>query len=304
MAGDDPAAIEMAMRSGFPSDPSSAEIGSASDLEATSGKLRELGLSAVCLLDSYRIEKSYMRSIKAVGNRVALLDDVADREVDCDILINSAATAGGLHYRGRIGLALLGLSYVPLSSQYRASPKRAAPQKVGTVLVTFGGTDHNSLSETLLSVLDRYPHRLKIILVVGAYYKNSESIRSAARSSRHEIELVDNPAGLFREIERSDLVVSAGGQTAYESAALGRPALCIGVSPNQYVNLDSLGREGVLVPMRFSPGKDFVAKLEIELLKLLTNESLRARMSEAATQLVDGQGATRIAMALLNGAAP
>lgn len=293
MADDDARVKAMCEAAGARHRPA-GRIGTAADAAATAAA----AAGAACVLvDSYRLEPGYLPALRAASARVAVIDDNADRELSCDVLVNSNAAADRLAYRGDIGRRLLGAAYAPLTRPFWNG---AAGVPAGdALLVTFGGVDHYGLSQRLLRLLEGWTERLRVLVAVGPYYDNADAIRDAAAASRHEVELLEKPDGLAPAIARCALGVCAGGQTLYELAAFARPSLGISLWPVQRLNVGAFAAAGASRPLYYEDGPAFDERLREAVIALLDDAALRKRLGDAGARLVDGRGASRVARALL-----
>ncbi|MGZ6288271.1 MAG: UDP-2,4-diacetamido-2,4,6-trideoxy-beta-L-altropyranose hydrolase [Bdellovibrionota bacterium] len=294
MCEDDPALMPMVNGVGAEFVPAVAEIGSDEDAEVLISEFRAAKRRVIFLLDSYQVTEKYMHTLRSAGATVAIIDDIADRRFECDFLINGTASAGELQHLGQIGKKLLGPRYVPLSKHYREKREPRASEKVNTLLVTLGGVDHYSLTELTIESLQMWKEPLSILVPIGPFYENLSAIETWARESRHEVKLLFQQDGLFEPLSKSDFAISAGGQTLYEIAALGCPAIGIALWPNQVQNVQSLGRLGALEPLFYQEGKEFREQFAAALFRLLADPIKRAEMAKIAVKTVDGLGAIRI----------
>ena len=96
------------------------------------------------------------------------------------------------------------------------------------------------------------------------------------------------------------MAVTGAGQTLYELACTGCPAVAIEMVPNQTGQLEELIRAGSVRRGGRAGQMDGFRELREALLPLLSDRQIRQAMSEAGRRLVDGKGALRVARALLS----
>ena len=78
-----------------------------------------------------------------------------------------------------------------------------------------GGSDIRSMSKPLLlDIKENFPH-VKINLVIGPSFKNSEELQSLELGN---VNIVKSPNAeeMYSLMQESDVAISAGGQTLYE----------------------------------------------------------------------------------------
>jgi spore coat polysaccharide biosynthesis predicted glycosyltransferase SpsG len=98
----------------------------------------------------------------------------------------------------------------------------------------------------------------------------------------------------------ADLALCGGGQTTYELAATGTPAIAVRTAENQTVNLNGLSAAGSLIWAGNANDADLESKVTCELATLAGDAVRRAAMSRQGRMLVDGQGAARVTKSILS----
>jgi spore coat polysaccharide biosynthesis predicted glycosyltransferase SpsG len=99
------------------------------------------------------------------------------------------------------------------------------------------------------------------------------------------------PPELAPLMAAADLAVCAGGQTTYELAAMGLPAVALCIADNQRINLDALAQVPTLL-------LSDAAALSSTVRALAADRTQQQRLSQRGRALVDGRGADRVAAAL------
>lgn len=223
----------------------------------------------VLLLDSYTMPRAERRAL-AAGRALAVIHDEGDVPADARLVIAVGGTGGA-------GV-LAGLRYAPLRPPYWGLPRREVRALIARVLVTTGGGAlQDAALELAAGLRDALPDAV-VALVRGPY---------AQFEPPSGVELVDAPSSLLEELLAADVVVTAAGQTALESAATGAATIALPLAPNQRANADPLAAAGAAVVVE--PGDDVPAAL------LSADRAALARAGQAA---VDGFGALRIAFRL------
>ncbi|MCG5495990.1 hypothetical protein [Ectothiorhodospira variabilis] len=144
---------------------------------------------------------------------------------------------------------LFGLDAVVLRPDVRNAAKDAQvadflPDKL-TLLVTFGSSDPNSLTEHILQSLEFSEIRIhKIMIIVGALFNQSSSIEKLAQASCHDVEVMVNPPDLIKLMTSCDLALTSGGTTNWELGALGRPIVILPIGPRESESAQHLADMG------------------------------------------------------------
>ena len=96
--------------------------------------------------------------------------------------------------------------------------------------------------------------------------------------------------GFLSMLSESDIVVSNGGTTLYESLALGRPTISVPQNEFESAVVDQLAGVGACM-------KGDIAKAIME---LLNDQKRRAGLSDKGSSLIDGKGCERLAGLILS----
>lgn len=260
---------------------------------------------AAVLVDHYAWDSA---RIAALGRRnlyVARMDDGQLPSAPGHLVINGSAAAGEAGY-APIGpqRLLLGPRFLPLAPVYAAAPARPEAGAVRQVLLTLGGADPGSLTPHLVrTLLQRLPMDVVLDTVVGPFFgaECRMQLASAAGQAPGRVRIIDAPPTLHPLLARADLAIIAGGGTVYEAAATGCPAVAVGVAGNQRPNLIAMARAGALVHAGWADEDAFPDRVAALAAELAADPGRRAGMALAGQALVDGQGAWRIAMELIQG---
>ena len=97
----------------------------------------------------------------------------------------------------------------------------------------------------------------------------------------------------------ADLAIGASGSTAYERAVVGLPSILVTIADNQRGIARQMTEGGAALDGG-TLDRGLVARLRALVESLLSDPGLRRRLAQAASALVDGRGALRIALAILD----
>jgi spore coat polysaccharide biosynthesis predicted glycosyltransferase SpsG len=255
------------------------------------------GADAV-LVDSYRVDMSGLERLRRAGLRVVAIDDLARAPFPCHVVINGGAAAASLAYRSAFGDTrfLLGPEYALLSPVFWERGERRFREPPERVLLSTGGTDPGGLAGLLLTALDGLPGDFGVEVVVGPF-ADMAGTEAVARHCRRAVRLHrdPSPASLRELLLLADAAVSAAGQTLYELAWAGCPAVAFAMADNQAANLAAMARAQTVIPVVSGDGPDLPDRVAAELGRLLEDPDRRAVAGRAGQALVDGRGALRAA---------
>ncbi len=250
----------------------------------------------VIVVDSPSIGTAYLTALTAAGLRVIVIDDLADHELPVDLVVNASAGAERLQYRGVPSTRfLLGPRYVLLRPQFGHSGARSVPDRARRILVTVGGGDPIDLTSRLVAWTTRALGAVEQDVVVGPFSAPTEALRVAVEAAGGRVVLHEDPKDMAALMRAADVALCGGGQTTYELAATGTPAIAIRLADDQGVNLKELSEVGTLVWAGDAGNPDLETAIRNALAILAEDPPSRVRMSRCGRALIDGEGAGRVA---------
>ncbi|MGE0873753.1 MAG: UDP-2,4-diacetamido-2,4,6-trideoxy-beta-L-altropyranose hydrolase [Burkholderiales bacterium] len=250
------------------------------------------------VIDHYAFDARWHDRVRsALDCRIAVVDDLADRPLDCDLLVDQNWHADHQEkYRRWLqrGPEILGgPRYALLGRGYRQAPKYEFSDVVRSIGIFMGGADIGGFSEAMLGACAQIAGFAGPISVVST--SANPHLERLARSVRRrpatrlELDLPD----LSRFYAQHDLQVGAGGSATWERCCIGVPSLVLVVAQNQRQVVEPLEHQGILRMIK-DVGKDVVS-LGGAVRALIDDAPARRRMAMLARTLVDGEGASRVA---------
>lgn len=251
------------------------------------------------IVDHYAIDHRWETSMRQVANKIMVIDDIADRKHDCDLLLDQNYFQElGRRYYGLIPEhceTLLGPKYALLRAEFREARKfcRMRGNGVARVLVYFGGNDPDNLTGMALEALSSPElEHLLVEAVIAPNNKHQEQLEQQAKN-RPGTRLHIQPKNFTELMLRADLCIGAGGTTTWERLCLGLPSLVITVAQNQVPFTRELDEAGYV---RWLENKEQVTVSDIR--KSLTSEIHKQqdqKKNPDLPSLVDGYGVLRAA---------
>ena len=261
----------------------------------------ELGRSApdgcdLLVVDHYGLDRTYEWAARSFARHILVIDDLADRDHDCDTLMDATSGRKKSDYAPHVPASadlLLGPAYAPLRPEFAAARARRTthPRDHRRMLINFGGTDPDNATGAVLAALTdmRLPDDLHIDVVLGHGARHAALVtaRISAMSDRFQLHL-DAP-DMVSLLAAADIAIGAGGVSALERCCLGLPAILIVIADNQRMVAASLAEAGAARIAR--DGADAARQA----IALLEDRPARQAMASVAASLCDGRGAARIA---------
>jgi len=291
----DTTTVEWAKAVGFSVQPIPAEA----EPEETWRCIQDYQAEAV-VVDSYRLQSDFYRALAGRGVLTAAIDDLADRELPVDLVVNGSMGAEGLPYRvATCTQLMLGPRYILLRSEFSAPPERIIAKDARRALITVGGSDPRDLTPRLMRWAVAAIPGITLDVVVGPLFTNRGSIERAVREMAGRTTLHFNPPDMRRLMLMADLALSGGGQTLYELAAAGTPTIAIRTADNQTLNLIGFAKAEAIVWVGDAVDGELERKVKQSVSQLAGDATRRTALSEGGRTLVDGRGAERTARVIV-----
>ena len=240
------------------------------------------------VVDSYLLNMEWHQELRNYTKKIMVIDDLADRNFDCDLLLNQNLGFQEKDYRGKVPnncKLLLGSNYALLRSEFsekrkQALIKRQYTSKVKNILVSVGGSDINNVTYDILQELD---YRFNVVVVLGKASPHNELIKHYAKDKN--IKVIINANNMAELMLDADLAIGAGGSTSWERCCLGLPTLLYVLAENQMAISESLEDIGAVKIIR---------NLQQDLQSFIDKPDLLTNISINAKSACDGLGSTRV----------
>ena len=256
-----------------------------------------VGVADWLVVDHYGISEKWESVIRQVAHRIFVIDDLADRKHDCDLLLDQNLREGN-PYRGLLPpttKVLIGPRYALLRDEFRQARASVATRsgEIRRIVVFFGGsdpTDETTKAVEALRILNLPNIEVDVIVGKSNLKKDKVAELCAALPYMHFHCQVTDMANFLAQ---ADLALGAAGVSSWERLALGVSALVVAVADNQMENMRQLEKQDVALGLGTSSQvsvRDMVQAIG----KMLASPDTVRAMSEKAFELVDGEGARRV----------
>lgn len=259
------------------------------------------------VVDHYALASSWESALRSTCDRLMVLDDLADRAHDCDLLLDQNAGAAAARYAGRVGprtRLLAGARFALLRPEFAArrdaSLARRGMAPWRRLLISLGGVDAADTTGRVLAALAtaRLPVDATVVVVLGPHAPALAAVRQAAATLPWPAEVRVDVQDMAELLADADLAIGAAGSSAWERCCLGLPTLLVVAADNQRDGAQALVAAGAAwllgdahtAPARLADGLAFAAQ----------PDNLR-HMQRCAAALVDGQGSARVVEEMLHG---
>ncbi len=255
------------------------------------------------IVDHYALDGRWERVLRERVPRILAIDDLADRNHDCDMLLDqNLVHEMDSRYDGRLPpgcRTLLGPSYALLRAEFAGKRKSLVPRsgEVGRILVGFGGSDPgNETGKALAAIKSLHSPSHAVDVVIGLTNPNADSL--ARLCGEMPMAQLHCGAGNMAELmENAGLAIGAGGIMSWERCCLALPTIAVGIADNQTGALTALAGSGAVTYLGSAPSVT-VHRLAGAIRSILDDPARTRAMGEAAGALVDGLGTSRVREAM------
>jgi UDP-2,4-diacetamido-2,4,6-trideoxy-beta-L-altropyranose hydrolase len=250
------------------------------------------------VVDHYALDARWEGALRGNCKKLIVIDDLADRKHDCDVLIDQNYYAD-MHnrYTSKVPAhcqLLLGPTYALLRKEFGILHKQIKPREghVRKILVFFGGVDASNHTSSAIKALAKLNCQQQVDVVIGANHPNCLQLQQDCAEYGYVCHVQTNQmAELMAE---ADLAIGAGGTATWERCCLGLPALTLCLAENQRKLIIDAAEMGLL----YAPvcnEQNLVNTIFHHVKSLLENPALINLISQAGMKLVNGGGSQRVA---------
>jgi len=255
------------------------------------------------IVDHYDLDARWEKAARSWAKRVIVVDDLADRPHDCDLLLDATFGEDGSRYEGLIPKSCRGLygsTYVLLRPQFAEARARGlkAPAGAPAAHVFFGGVDFKAHTTRFSALLARTFPDIRLEIVVGESYADGAGLDRLQKEFPGRVRWEMEVADMAEHMGRCALAIGAPGTAIWERACMGLSSAYLAIHDNQLPILERLEAKGLcrsLGDADVLSDEAFVAGAG----RFLADSAGLSRMRETGLSAVDGKGTERVADAVL-----
>lgn len=257
------------------------------------------------IVDHYAIDIVWEKTLRPYCKKLMVIDDLADRAHDCDMLLDQTF---GRHIKDYLDWipdncqVLCGSKYALLRPEFAKwrdySLERRKDGMLKHLLINLGGVDKDNITSKILKGLQNssLPECCKITVVMGSTAPWIESVKAEAKTLPWETEVKSGVSNMAELMANSDLAIGAAGSTIWERFCLGLPSILIVIAENQEANLSKVKPYHISSFRKDDP--DFRDALVETINQITSNYTPLESNTALIKNLVNGQGVIRISQIL------
>jgi UDP-2,4-diacetamido-2,4,6-trideoxy-beta-L-altropyranose hydrolase len=254
------------------------------------------------VVDHYGIDQRWEKSLRDTANKIMVIDDLADRQHDCDVLLDQNFYQNmDTRYVGKVPghcQLMLGPSYALLREEFRKQRRHVKPRtgEIKNLLVFFGGVDAQNYTSLALEAIVATSLQFDVDVVVGQQHPSLQDVEVFCKTHNYACHVQTHQMAAL--MAKADLAIGAGGTSMWERCSMGLPSICISTADNQEQQVSDLMDKGLIVALQKK--QDVSGLIKHALVMLKDDGSRLGAMSKTVYDWVDGSGIDKIASFLFS----
>lgn len=176
----------------------------------------------IVINDILDTSSEYISILKNRGYFVINFEDLGSGSNVADLVFNALYKNKNIE-RDNI---YTGHEYYLLKDDFLLQAPKIIKKDITNVLITFGGTDPNNLTEKVLDALISSGYSKQINVVLGLGYPNKDDIIEKYKIYSN-VQIYKNVRNMSEFMFLADIVFTSAGRTMYEICSLGVPCICL-----------------------------------------------------------------------------
>jgi len=250
------------------------------------------------IVDHYSLDEQWQKRLRPYCEKLMVIDDLADRKHQCDILLDQNYGRSPKDYEAFISEStklLMGAQYSLLRPEFEQwrqySLDRRKEANFKSLLLNMGGTDPDNITEKVVERLRtaNLPKDIVITIVMGKTAPHLQSVKSCASKLPYRSEVKVDVDNMAEVMANSDIAIGASGSTTWERCCLGVPTIQLITAYNQKFVAQQLDKVNAI---KLSNIDDMVENLE-------NFQYWMKEVSENAKKVTNGSGVKEVLGCLL-----
>jgi len=184
------------------------------------------------IIDHYQLGESFERGCAGWARRILVIDDLANRRHNCDVLVDQTPGREAQDYQDIVNAGctlFMGPDFALLDPRFAAARSRLQRNfgSVRRLLVTFGYADLFGATVMTLEGILQSGLEVPVDIVFGFEPPDITRIRELVARLSPASRMHFNTRDMVSMIMRADVAIGAGGVSSLERCCLGLPSLLV-----------------------------------------------------------------------------
>lgn len=272
------------------------------DAESVMEIIRNKNLNVdLILVDHYALDNLWESKLRLYIGKIMVIDDLANRKHDCDLLLDQNITENPEKYRSLIpqyATTLIGPRFSLLRDQFKQFREKGVKviSKLDIILIFFGGVDRTNQTEKALRAISELADiRITTNAIIGENNQNRQALTELVANIPNT-NLYINVENMAEFMLNADLSIGACGTAIWERCCLGLPSIVITTAENQEKVAQALAKE---LYIEYLGNHEAVSSSDIKnaIERLGTGNKLQ-NIRDRCMKLVDAKGTERVMVAI------
>lgn len=257
------------------------------------------------VVDHYALEACWERELAPVVGQIMVIDDLADRNHDCVLLLDQNLGRDTVDYDDKVPsdcMRLIGPHFALLRPEFAEfrehSLHRRRQPELKRILISLGGVDRTNVTGLVLNALAEttLPADTELDIIMGGTAPHLSQVRHQAAQLPFQATVSVNVNNMAERMALADLAIGAAGSTSWERCCLGLPAIMVVLAENQVAAAQAIKELGAAM---VSDSGDSVGEILDQLMEPGRLSGYLTRMVESGADMIDGAGCTRVVNELI-----
>ena len=251
------------------------------------------------IIDHYALDEQWQKKLKPYYKKILVIDDLADRKHQCDILLDQTFGRQNKDYTALVSKdckLLLGSQYAllrPEFPQWRSySLERRSKPEFRRLLINMGSYDVDNVTGKVLNQLSKchLPDDINITVVMGRSAPHLNDVRAIANNLPYNVEVKIDVENMAEIMANADMAIGASGFSTWERCCLALPSIQIVIAENQNTIAKSLIKNNAI--KIFQDCKELSGIISAA-------KNWMVNVSDNSKQISDGLGSIRVIKEIL-----
>ena len=254
------------------------------------------------VVDHYAFDSRWQHAIAELGTQIMVIDDLADRTHEADLLLDQNLGREASDYDGLVPercKRLIGLSYALLRPEFAAGRAVSLAGRLDRplrhILISMGGTDAVDATSLVLDALwgAALPDDAYLTVVMGSDAPALARVQGLAAEMPWPTEVAIDVVDMALLMAEADVAIGAGGGTTWERCCMGLPSIMIATAENQTHSAAAIEEGGAVIFLGSHTDERLHEKLCRSLSQLFCRKNY-SEFSASSSLMCDGEGTIRV----------
>ena len=260
------------------------------------------------VVDHYGIDQIWQKRMRAVADRILVIDDLADRQHDCDILLDQNLGRKLSDYEDLVPIncaKLLGPKFALLREEFAemrsaALKRRSQSKELQNILISMGGADKDNVTGRVLDVLSssHLKPSIKLTVILGQSSPHIDQVETQLKQLKLPYDLLVGTNAMAELMVEADIAFGAAGSSSWERACLGLPTILITIAENQVPAAKAMNDIGATIWVGQHDSSGLSGRI-YDAINRLSNVDIRNEIVEKCFGITDGNGSNRVTKQIL-----